>query len=1519
MHRCRTGANLYTRSHKHAHSHTQRHADIRQHADTNSHKYAEANQYSRANEHTEADAGSVMRMLNRLARLSFAIALVLSAGAPLATFASGRRAQLSDPVARGVGSARVVASPGGVTHATAEPISSSSSTGPIMLPLLSIVGAATDRARPLSDVDRTALLMARVAQAPPISLRICNGDTGCTSLITDTLATDTPLILYAAGYDGDTFVGNQPVTWTVPPAATMSPTEGVSATLDGDVPGSVIVTATMITTPTIFTTATLTVTLGALDSILIRDGANGGGNVAIDATRTAGSAWNLYAAGHDTDGNFIADQVVTWTLQGGIGSLAPQVGSSTVFTAGTAGTGSISAMVQANPTITDATGTITVVHGGPDHLRVTLPPTGTAGIGFSSIIAAEDVAHNAVLTFTDAITLSTSNGGLITPQIVTPTAGVWTGAITLTTAGTGRAVRAQSGPITGTSTVDVSPGSVATVTIAPASATISAGVRITYTAVATDSFGNPIGDVTASTTFSITLDSGGTFAANVVTPTVAATWPVTGTHTNGVSNTAVLTVTPAAPATLGLAPATAVISAGARITYTAVATDTFGNFIGDVTTSTTFSIPIASGGTFVANVVTPTVASTWPVTGSNGLAVNTSTLTVTPAAFFRLSIEDAPAGLGAPIDAVTMTLYDTLTSYAVGYDVHNNPIGPRVATWAGSGIVSGTLSPIGGISTTLTPAPIVSGTGMITATSDNISDTTGLITILAPSMIITKLDNQDPVPAGSGLGYTIIYTNVGTAAAQGIVITETYDPDVSFVGAVPAEDAGSSGSRWSISGTLAAGQRGEIQVFVQVGDSLPISTVLTNTVRVSALKTTPSAYTETTEVTVTPTLVIAKVQVSPVGSSVRVSDTINYQLMFTNTGTAILHNVVVTETYDSAVEFVNAIPTPVPGSNNRQWNIGTLQAGQTGSIGLTVIVRAPQVDGAPLINIATIDSDETDPTSVQLPPIQIRAPMLSFSKHASSSTVAANSRLTYTLRYTNSGSTFASSVVVTDLLPSNVTLIDTEPPYSQQSGSLLTWNFPQVITNSAERISVTVLVNDNQDDGTVFTNTARIAAAENISAFARITNTVSSAPALSLSKSDGVPSAAAGDVLTYTLSYANTGNAPAYDVVITDGIPSNVAFQNCLALIICTPPSGGGDVVTFTLGSVDASTGGSVGVMVKVDSPLPAGLRAITNTARIQTPTAGDDPSDNFAQDVDTISTVPSLALGVVYSNTKPYPTKVVTYYLYYTNTSKMNTTGVVVSVTQSPYVTYIPVGSSSWTLTNGFHILPIGNLAAGASGTATFVVSLPVTFTPAMDAFVNTFLIHDDGPGGISVASAITTTVFGVPDLVIDRVIPSPVTIISGENMFTTTVTATVVIRNEGMGDACNAGFQFVAVCAAFNLNVFIDPPFEPPSFGFSDDPGSGLWYGYEPAERSLALGAGQVATVTTSVTVTNTQVSILYFKVDNWRCADIYEDGTRPCIPDDADHGLVPESDEYNNVFGPVFVTAHKIFMPVVLKNRS
>src|SRR6266536_1460908 len=216
-------------------------------------------------------------------------------------------------------------------------------------------------------------------------------------------------------------------------------------------------------------------------------------------------------------------------------------------------------------------------------------------------------------------------------------------------------------------------GPLARVTLQPNPATIFAGATVTYTARGEDANGNPRGDVTANTSFSISPD--GSCAGATCIATKAGDHTVTATVDAGrrhVTAMAELHVVAGPLASLTLRPSPATIVAGAMVTYTARGEDANGNPRGDVTANT--SVSISPDGSCAGATCTATKAGDHTVTATvdaGGRHVTaTAELHVVAGPLASLTLRPSPA---------TIVAGAMVTYTARGEDANGNPRGDVTA------------------------------------------------------------------------------------------------------------------------------------------------------------------------------------------------------------------------------------------------------------------------------------------------------------------------------------------------------------------------------------------------------------------------------------------------------------------------------------------------------------------------------------------------------------------------------------------------------------------------------------------------------------------------------------------------------------------------------------------------------------------------------------------------------------------------------------------------------------------------
>jgi hypothetical protein len=306
--------------------------------------------------------------------------------------------------------------------------------------------------------------------------------------------------------------------------------------------------------------------------------------------------------------------------------------------------------------------------------------------------------NGTVMTITP--TWSTTGGGTINA----------TGLYSATTAGGPFTVTASVGTISGSAQITVTPQVLSTITVSPASATITAGQTQQYTAVGKDQNGTVM---TITPTWATT--GGGTISASGLFTSTVAGGPFSVSATVGtVSGTASVTVS-AAPVltTITVSPALSTITVGQTLQLTAVGKDQNGTVVTITPTwATTGGGTISTSGLYTATTeggpfnVSATVAA---ISGSAQVTVNPAPASqVIQAESYTgmLGIQteattDAGGGLNVGyIDAGDWMTYSVTIPQAGTYSVNF-----RVAGWA----ATGRISLQNAANTTLTSANIPNG------------------------------------------------------------------------------------------------------------------------------------------------------------------------------------------------------------------------------------------------------------------------------------------------------------------------------------------------------------------------------------------------------------------------------------------------------------------------------------------------------------------------------------------------------------------------------------------------------------------------------------------------------------------------------------------------------------------------------------------------------------------------------------------------------------------------------------------
>ena len=363
--------------------------------------------------------------------------------------------------------------------------------------------------------------------------------------------------------------------------------------------------------------------------------------------------------------------------------------------------------------------------------------------------------------------------------------------------------------------------------------------------------------------------------------------------------------------------------------------------------------------------------------------------------------------------------------------------------------------------------------------------------------------------------------------------------------------------------------------------------------------------------------------------------------------------------------------------------------------------------------------------------------------------VAAGATLTYTLSYSNSGNVTATGVVISDTVPANTAFVSATAG-GTLSGSVVTWSIGALAAGASGSVQFVVRVASPLPNGTLITHAAYAIVSNETGSVAGpgITTTVMSTPVLTIVSTDAPDPVTAGATLTYTLSYANTGNADATSIRVTDTIPANTTFVSAGSGTLS------GSVVTWSIASLAAGASGTVQLAVRVASPLANGTVIHNQTYSVA---SAQTSAVNGIDDTTTVTSAPVLAVSATDAPDPVAAGGTITYTLAYSNTGNSGATAVVLSDTVPVNTTFVSV-TGGGTLSAGVVTWSIGALAAGGSGSVTLTVRVNSPLANGTVITDGTYSIDSTETAPVN-GSAITTTVTSAPVLAVSATdAPDPV-----------------------------------------------------------------------------------------------------------------------------------------------------------------
>lgn len=921
------------------------------------------------------------------------------------------------------------------------------------------------------------------------------------------------------------------------------------------------------------------------------------------------------------------------------------------------------------------------------------------------------------------------------------------------------------------------------VNMTPSPTTVIAGANVTYT-IRVD---NNAADDAANTELTAVVPAGAQFVSVTPPAGVTCNYPTPGTCAlgtvlGGESKTVVLVLRLLTPPSLANT---------ASVTTTSTDVDNSNNTISKTVTVIT-GADLTATATGAPNPVTAGATVTYTIASQN---------------------------LG-PQSATSITLTNTLPANvtyvsASGTGWSCNPSGQVITCTRPGPAAVGNLPSI-----TIVGRPQVNGTitntvSITAATADadasNNTSTFDITVNAGADMSVTKTVAPNPVEVGSPVVWSITPRNNGPMAATNITVSDPLPAGQTFVSVSASEcsyDGGSNTVTCLFPGPVASGTNLPV---IQLTTTATAVGSVSNTVTVGSAVADPNSSNNSATRALTVQAVgsdlsltkLASPAIQPIGGAV------SYTLTARNLGPSpVPAGAVITITDPVPAEMTALTATGSGWTCNIVSN--TVTCTRSGPLALNAVtpaitITAQTLTAGVIANTACVTATGTagDPNAANdcnTAPTTTTATTadVAISQTASPNPVSGGFPLTYTLTVTNNGPDPATSVVVSDALPTAV-FVSATPSVGTCSGtSTVTCSLGTLANGASETIVIiirplngpgtrnnTATVSSQIGDPVSANNSSTIPVT--ITAGVDIQQTVVASPSTVL---QGAP-------MTFVITTRNGGPAQATGVTMTDTLPANIRILSitasqgsCPTAPALNTPLAAASTLACNIGTLNANTQQTVTVIAE-----PTAVGSGTNSASATSAGAEFDLSNNSASAAYTV-TPPQMDLSVIKIDTID-PVAVNTDFQYaitITNNGPSRANNVVLTENTPPQFTYVGITTSKGSCAGTAPIVcSIDTMAAGE------VVTLTLTMTAStIGSYVNNAAVAATEPdtNPLNDTTNEQTTAKQAADLAITKTgTPNPVRL--NEN-----ITFLLTVSNNGpamsvittVSDTLPAGVSFVS-----------------------------------------------------------------------------------------------------------------------------
>ena len=663
---------------------------------------------------------------------------------------------------------------------------------------------------------------------------------------------------------------------------------------------------------------------------------------------------------------------------------------------------------------------------------------------------------------------------------------------------------------------------------------------------------------------------------------------------------------------------------------------------------------------------------------------------------------------------------------------------------------------------------------------------------------INKAVSDASAHKGDVVTWTITVTNNGPDAAVNVTVTDVIPDELIYKGVVSIDDGSFDGEIWFIDEIAS----GETLVLVINTTVAATNTTIVNNVNVTSDTYDPNEENNNgTNNTVVPPEADLAIAKGVVNESAHKGDIVDWVIVVINFGPDVAVNAVVEDVLPAELIYNGTVEITAGNmsADGKTWTIGDIRPGQIVSVTIRTIVNTTNMS---VINAANVSSETYDPDMsnnndsdvIVIPP----EADLTIVKLVSDASAHKGDLVSWTIVVTNNGPDDAVNVVVEDVIPSGLDVVNVSGGKFADN----TWTVGNLSSGESATLIIVTLI--DATNATIVNNvntTSDTYDPDESNNNGTNSTVVPPGADLEVIKSNDHEDAKCyyGDIIKWDITVVNHGPNGAVNAIVVDKLPAGLKYVSDDSAGAYDPETGVWNVGNLTSGA---------SVTLHIETILTDSNANITNPVNVTSDTYDPDESNN--KDNSSVNVVAEADLEVIklVSNSTAHKNDKIIWTIIVTNNGRDTAVNTVVNEKLPSGVIYVS-DDSAGAYDSDAGIWKVGDLACGKSATlhiVTLVTATNVTIINTVDVTSDTY-----DPNETNNKCNNSTTVPPEVDLVI-TVEPDVTNVTVGDK-----VVWTITVVNQGPDTAINSR-AYVIVPDGLKLLGF------KPSKG-TYDPYTGIW----------------------------------------------------------------------------------------------